>query len=516
MVGFLLRRAAFGLVAVLAAASLAFVLAWHAPGGPAVGLAGEHGAPGYLEEVNARLGLDRPAWHVWLDWMGRLLRGDLGTSWREGVPVAALVAERLPLTLSLTFGAAALAAAAGTLIGLAAAAHETRSWPAAALAALHAVPGYVAAQALVAVFALGLGVLPVQGIADARDPAAGGLALLAERARHLALPVLALALPAAGLVVRVFALQHDCGHGSLFRSRRANDAVGRFCSLFTLTPYGHWRRQHAGHHAVWNDLDRRDRGTDIYSTCATVAEYRAMGRWRRLGHRAARHPLVAQLLLPPLVFLVLYRIPFDAPPAWERERRGVHLTNLALAACYGGLCVLLGVGPVASVLLAVMVPASVAGVWLFSVQHRFEGVRWSRHAEWDPVTASLEGSSFLRLPRVLRWFTASLGFHHVHHLAPRVPNHRLEDCHDAHPAFATARVLTLRDALAAPRHALWDEEAGRMVTLKQAEEALPDDGLDGSRGGPGLLSRSAAWAEASLAGRLRARATPPCPTHRQL
>lgn len=203
--GFLLRRAAFGLVAVLAAASLAFLLAWHAPGGPAVGLAGEHGAPGYLEEVNARLGLDRPAWHVWLDWMGRLLRGDLGTSWREGVPVAALVAERLPLTLSLTVGAAALAAAAGTLIGLAAAAHETRSWPAAALAALHAVPGYVAAQALVAVFALGLGVLPVQGIADARDPAAGGLALLAERARHLALPVLALALHQlcfVGLLVR--------------------------------------------------------------------------------------------------------------------------------------------------------------------------------------------------------------------------------------------------------------------------------------------------------------------------
>ena len=116
-----------------------------------------------------------------------------------------------------------------------------------------------------------------------------------------------------------------------------------------------------------------------------------MGRWHRLGFRMARHPLVAQLLLPPLVFLVLYRVPFDAPPAWRRERRGVHLTNLALAVCYGGLGVLLGFGPVASVLLAVMVPASIAGVGLFSVQHRFEGVRWTRHAAWDPVTASLEG-----------------------------------------------------------------------------------------------------------------------------
>ncbi len=323
------------------------------------------------------------------------------------------------------------------------------------------------------------------------------LALLAAMHVGLALgwwPVLALALPAAGLVVRVFALQHDCGHGSLFRSRRANDAVGRLCSLFTLTPYAHWRRQHAGHHAVWNDLDHRDRGADIYSTCTTVAEYRAMGRWRRLKHRAVRHPFVAQLLLPPLVFLVVYRVPFDAPPAWRRERRSVHLTNLSLAAVYGGLGALLGLVPVASVLLAVMVPASVAGVWLFSVQHRFEGVRWIRHAEWDPVAASLEGSSFLRLPRVLRWFTGSLGFHHVHHLAPRVPNYRLEDCHDAHPAFATARVLTLRDALAAPRHTLWDEAAGRMVTFAEAGEAPrlrpagPDcareDGAGLSRGGP--------------------------------
>jgi omega-6 fatty acid desaturase (delta-12 desaturase) len=281
-------------------------------------------------------------------------------------------------------------------------------------------------------------------------------------------PVLVLALPAAGLVVRVFALQHDCGHGSLFHARRINDAVGRLCSMFTFTPYGHWRRQHAGHHAVWNDLDCRDRGTDIYSTCATVAEYRALGRWGRLGYRLARHPLVAQVVLPPLVFLALYRVPFDTPPGWRRERRGVHLTNLALAICYGGLGLLLGFGQVALVILAVMVPASIAGVWLFSVQHRFEGVRWARHAEWDAVTASLEGSSFLQLPTPLRWFTGALGFHHIHHLAPRVPNYRLRDCHGAHPAFAAVRVVTLRDALTAPRHVLWDEATSRMVTFAEA------------------------------------------------
>ncbi|TCZ61111.1 fatty acid desaturase family protein [Roseicella aquatilis] len=337
------------------------------------------------------------------------------------------------------------------------------------------------------------------------------LALLAAMHAGLAMGwwwSLVLALPAAGLVVRVFALQHDCGHGSLFRTPRANDLFGRICSLFTFTPYGHWRRQHAGHHAVWNDLDRRDRGTDIYSTCETVAEYRAMGRGRRRIYRILRHPLCMLLLFPPLVFLALYRLPYDAPLGWGREHRSVHLTNLSLAALYGGLSMLLGVWPVTAGVVAVMVPASIAGVWLFSVQHRFEGVHWARHAAWDRVAASLAGSSYLRLPAVLRWLTASLGFHHVHHLAPRIPNYLLEACHDAHPAFATARVVTLREAFSAPDHLLWDEEAGRMVTFKQAEKALPDDGLHGSGGGPGLLSRGAARAAASLAGRLRRHLAP--------
>ncbi len=204
MPGFLLPRLIFGLLAVLASASLAFLLAWHAPGGPAVGLAGEYGAPGYLEEVAARYGLDRPAFEVWLGWMGRLLQGDLGQSWREQAPVATLILERLPLTLSLTVAAAALAALAGTVIGVAAST-SGRGWPVAALSALHAVPGYIVAQALVLIFALGLGLLPVQGIADPREPAGGGLALVLERLRHLVLPVLALALHQLcfiGLLVR--------------------------------------------------------------------------------------------------------------------------------------------------------------------------------------------------------------------------------------------------------------------------------------------------------------------------
>lgn len=193
MAAFLLRRVAFGALAFLASASLAFILAWNAPGGPAIGLLGEHAAAGQLEDVAARLGLDRPAVEVWLGWMGGLLRGDLGVSWREQAPVASLILERLPLTLTLTTSAALLAAMLGTLVGLGASARAAR-WPVAALAAAHAVPGYVVAQGLVLVFALGLGLLPVQGIADPRDPAGGGVALAIERLRHLALPVAALAL----------------------------------------------------------------------------------------------------------------------------------------------------------------------------------------------------------------------------------------------------------------------------------------------------------------------------------
>lgn len=300
--------------------------------------------------------------------------------------------------------------------------------------------------------------------------------VLAIAAMHAALAVgwwwvvLLLALPAAGLTVRSFILQHDCGHGSFLPSRRANDALGRFCGLLTLTPYAHWRRQHAQHHGTWNDLDRREgRGGDIYSTCLTVAEYRALGRWARRWQRLARHPAVALLLLPPVIFLVLHRLPFDPPAGWRQERRSVHLTNVALLALHGGLGLALGFGPAMLVLLAVAVPASIVGVWLFSLQHHFEGTRWARHDAWDPVTAAIKGSSFLRLPRVLQWLTGSIGFHHVHHLAPRIPNYRLEACHNAHPAFATARVLGLREGLRASRYALWDEAQDRMVTFAEAE-----------------------------------------------
>src|SRR5579864_4768692 len=188
---------------------------------------------------------------------------------------------------------------------------------------------------------------------------------------------LPLSVIAAGFLVRIFIIQHDCGHGSFFKSRRANDLVGMLCSVMTLTPYPFWRRQHARHHGSWNNLDRRAAsGLDIYSSCMTVAEYRALRRWRRGMVRWSRHPLVANLLLPPLVFVILYRLPFDAAKGWRRERYAVYLTNLGLVALLGCLGLVLGYRRVVEIQLPIMVLASIAGVWLFSIQHRFEDALW--------------------------------------------------------------------------------------------------------------------------------------------
>jgi acyl-lipid omega-6 desaturase (Delta-12 desaturase) len=269
---------------------------------------------------------------------------------------------------------------------------------------------------------------------------------------------------AAGFLVRIFVIQHDCGHGSFFRSRRANNIVGRMCSLATLIPYAFWRRQHARHHGSWNNLDRRAAsGLDLYSSYLTVAEYLRLGPSRRRLYRLAHHPFIANLVLPPLVFLVFYRVPFDAATGWRRERRAVYVTNLALACLIGGLGLAIGIGRVAEVQLPTMVVAAIIGVWLFSIQHRFANTLWANEAEWSFAAASLRGSSHLYLPRVLQWFAGNIGFHHVHHLNPRIPNYRLEECHNAVAQLQSVPILTLRAAVGTLRHALWDHELGRMV-----------------------------------------------------
>ena len=278
---------------------------------------------------------------------------------------------------------------------------------------------------------------------------------------------LALAPLGAGFLVRIFIIQHDCGHLSFFRSRRTNEIIGFACSLLTLTPYASWRRQHAGHHGVWNDLDRRQSGADIYSSCLTVDEYRALSSRRRWWYRVTRHPLVANLLLPPFIFILLYRVPFDMPKSWRRERWLVHLTSLAIVVALGGLGLVLGYDRVAAVQIPVLVIASIIGVWLFSVQHRSERTLWNRHATWDPTTAALKSSTYLRLPRILQWFTGNIGFHHIHHLNPRVPNYRLQECHRKIAARSDVPTCSLRGGLKALGFVLWDEASCRMVTFRE-------------------------------------------------
>ncbi len=296
-------------------------------------------------------------------------------------------------------------------------------------------------------------------------------------AMYLVLPIsypltLALALPTGALLMRVFIVQHDCGHGSFFASHRANTLVGRLCSLCTLTPYANWSRQHGVHHADWNNLHRTAGGTDMYSACLTLRDYLALSRRGRFLYRLPRHPLIANLLLPPLVFLLVYRLPLDMPRQWRRERLSVHLTNAALLGLFGVLALLLGWQQVLLVHLPVMAVASILGVGLFSLQHRFETARWMEKGNWSFVEAALHGSSWLRLPRPLQWLTGNIGFHHVHHLNPRVPNYRLREAHGAVQAVYPVPPLDLGDGLRALRLTLWDEAVGRLVRFPLAQRPV--------------------------------------------
>lgn len=277
---------------------------------------------------------------------------------------------------------------------------------------------------------------------------------------------LALAFPATIFIVRTFIVQHDCGHGSFFAWRRGNDILGSVCGVLTLAPYAHWRRQHAGHHANWNNLDRRESGVDIYSVCLTVVEYRALSARQRFFYRLWRHPLLANVIFPPLVFLLLFRFPFDTPKSWVRERWSVWLTDLAILALFGGLVWIFGLANVVMVHLPIIFMMTVLGVWLFSVQHRFEDAQWMRREEWNYAEAALKGSSYLALPRVLHWMTGNIGFHHIHHLSQRIPNYRLRECYSSNVLFQRQSPLTLGKALRASRLTLWDEEVGRLIRFR--------------------------------------------------
>jgi omega-6 fatty acid desaturase (delta-12 desaturase) len=267
-----------------------------------------------------------------------------------------------------------------------------------------------------------------------------------------------LAVLAAGFQVRIFIISHDCGHGSFFPSRRANEILGFITGVMTFTPFYHWRWEHALHHASSSDLDQRGKG-DVWTL--TVQEYLKASRWKRFAYRLARNPMVLFVLAP--LFLFLIKMRFPAPGAPRRERNSVAWTNLAILGLAVGLSWIFGFWTYLLLQLIVTMVAGSAGIWLFYVQHQFEGVYWERSADWDYTTAALQGSSFYKLPKVLQWFSGNIGFHHIHHLSPRIPNYHLEKCHRAEPLFQTVKPVTFFASFKSLTFRLWDEQRQRLV-----------------------------------------------------
>jgi len=277
---------------------------------------------------------------------------------------------------------------------------------------------------------------------------------------------LALTVLASGFLVRIFIIFHDCCHGSFFQSKRANRIVGFLTGVLTFTPYDRWRREHSAHHATSGDLDRRDLGGEIWTL--TVDEYLASPLSTRLTYRLYRSPLVMLTIGPSFLFLVKHR--FSNREARRRERHNVYATNVGVIAFIALLVALMGPRAYLMIQIPIMIVAGGAAVWLFYVQHQFEAVYWEHHDKWDYSRAALEGSSFYDLPRILHWFTGNIGYHHIHHLGPRIPNYLLRRCHEENPTLAPASPITLLSSLQSSRLRLWDEEHQRMVGFRYLRE----------------------------------------------
>ncbi|AFC33403.1 Des [Paenibacillus mucilaginosus 3016] len=297
----------------------------------------------------------------------------------------------------------------------------------------------------------------------------------------LTLPI---AVVTAGFVVRTFIIFHDCCHQSFFKSRLANDTLGFILGVITLCPYQQWKNSHSIHHATSSNLDKRGIG-DIW--IMTVEEYAAAPLWLRLSYRFYRHPLVMFGLGPIFVFLFQYR--FNRKGAKSKERIDTYMTNVVLVGLYALMIWLIGWQAFVMVQLPVMFVSGLLGIWLFYVQHQFEDSYFEHEEEWSYVKAAVEGSSYYKLPKVLQWITGNIGFHHVHHLSPKVPNYNLEKAHNATPPLQKATTITLRTSFQSLKFKLWDEQAKNFISFREMK--LPrstsesvTDRLKGQR--PGL------------------------------
>jgi len=270
--------------------------------------------------------------------------------------------------------------------------------------------------------------------------------------------ILVVSVVTAAFQVRIFILFHDCCHGSFFGTPRANRILGYVTGILTFTPFEQWRRSHAMHHDTVGDLDRRGVG-DIWTL--TAGEFATAPRWKHLVYRLIRNPLFILSFGTPIVFLISPRY-FHAQDR-TRERWSVVITNIALAAIVTIAGLTIGIGTYLRIQIPCLCVAGAAGLWLFYVQHQFEGTYWARHDSWDPMKAALEGSSFYRLPGVLQWFTGNIGFHHVHHVQQRIPNYNLERCYDNVPVLQKVKPLTFLASLRCARLHIWDERSRRLM-----------------------------------------------------
>jgi len=277
--------------------------------------------------------------------------------------------------------------------------------------------------------------------------------------------VIAMGVPTALFMIRLFVLHHDCGHGSFFKSKKANDIVGFFTGAMTMTPYQHWRWTHAMHHGSSGDLDHRGYG-DIPTF--TVNEYYAMTPLKRLIYRVYRFPLVIFGILPLFIFTIYQRLPIGLPKTHKKARLSVHLTNLLILAYTVLMISLLGFWSFFWVHIPFAAIASATGVWLFYVQHQYEKTYWQRNDKWEFARAAMAGSSYYALPKWLQWFTANIGLHHIHHLDSRIPNYNLQRCYNENEVLRQCEKLTLWESLRCANLKLWDEKSERMVTFGEA------------------------------------------------
>ena len=282
---------------------------------------------------------------------------------------------------------------------------------------------------------------------------------------------LLLAIPTAGFLIRIFIIQHDCGHGSFFKARKANDTVGMVCGVFTLVAYKYWRKSHALHHAHTNDLGDRGHG-DVWTM--TVDEYVNASIWKKAGYRIFRNPFFLFGIAPGIHFIILQRLPLVSGEEYQvSDRRSVWWNNLAILLLYSVLAYFLGLKAVLMIQLPVAILAATVGTWLFYVQHQYEDTYWEYKPDWDYTLAAMHGSSYYRLPKVLQWFTGNIGFHHIHHLSPRIPNYNLERCHKDNPELQRVMELTITNSLHTAFLTLWDEDQKKLVRFRDLKHLRP-------------------------------------------